>query len=113
MAVRPFEMAVTDEDIKAVKAHGPMTRARAKRFKEGLNNLVQRVLHQESIFTTKGERRLVLLIKFDSEEEACARGVTVYWACRLKVDWACRLKKLCFFSFPSLIRILSILSLFS
>ena len=48
---------------------GPMTRARAKRFKEELNNLVQRVLQQEeSVFATDGEQRLILLIKFDPEE---------------------------------------------
>ena len=46
-----------------------MTRARAKRFKEELNNLVQRVLQQEeSVFATDGEQRLILLIKFDPEE---------------------------------------------
>ncbi|GMN64950.1 hypothetical protein TIFTF001_034028 [Ficus carica] len=65
------------EDIKAAKnAHepiqvpiGPVTRARAKRFKEKLNNLVQRVLQQkESVFTTNGEQRLILLIKVDPEE---------------------------------------------
>ena len=43
-----------------------MTRARAKRFKEELNDLVQRVLQQkESVFTTEGEQKLILLIKFD------------------------------------------------
>ena len=46
-----------------------MTRARAKRFKEELNNLVRRVLQQEeSMFTTKGEQRLVVLLKFDPGE---------------------------------------------
>ena len=37
-----------DEDIKAIKSHdpiqvpiGPVTRARAKKFKEGLNGLIQ------------------------------------------------------------------------
>ena len=64
----------SDEDIKAVRnAHnpiqvpiGPVTRARAKRFKEELNNLVQRVLQQEEReFTTDGERGLLLLIKVD------------------------------------------------
>ncbi|PON69055.1 hypothetical protein PanWU01x14_090800 [Parasponia andersonii] len=51
-----------DEDIRAVKTRGPvqvpvgpMTRARAKRFKEEMNNLVRRVLQQEeSVFTTEG-----------------------------------------------------------
>ena len=72
----PQEVAF-DEDIKAQRnSHepihvpvGPVTRARAKRFKEELNNLVQRVLQQEeSVFTTDGEQRLILLIKFDPEE---------------------------------------------
>ncbi|GMN59995.1 hypothetical protein TIFTF001_029089 [Ficus carica] len=65
-----------DEDIKAARnTHepiqvlvGPVMRARAKRFKEELNNLVWRVLQQEeSVFTTEGEQRLVLLIKVDPE----------------------------------------------
>ena len=68
---------LADEDIKAQwNSHeptkvpvGPVTRARAKRFKEELNNLVQRVLQQEeSVFATDGEQRLILLIKFDPEE---------------------------------------------
>ena len=70
-----------DEEIKAIRnTHepievpvGPVTRARAKRFKEELNNLVQRVLQQEeSVFTTDGEQRLVLLIKVDPEESQSA-----------------------------------------
>ena len=60
-----------DKDIKDIKTCdpiqvpiGPMTRARAKRFKEELNELVRRVLQQEeSVFTTKGEQKLILLIK--------------------------------------------------
>lgn len=60
-------------NIKAIKTRdpiqvsvGPVTRARAKRFKEELNNLVQRVLQQEeSVFTTEGEQRLLVLIKFN------------------------------------------------
>ena len=57
-----------DEDIKTVsKTHepiqvliGPVMRARAKRFKEELNNLVRKVLQQnESVFTTEGEQGLV------------------------------------------------------
>ena len=62
-------------DIKAIKIRdpiqvpiGPMTRARAKRFKEELNNLIQRVLQQEEIvFATEGEQRLVMLIKFNPQ----------------------------------------------
>ena len=53
-----------------------MTRARAKRFKEELNNLVQRVLQQEeSVFATDGKQRLILLNKFDPEEsqDSCGR----------------------------------------
>lgn len=50
-----------------------MTRARAKGFKEELNNLVRRVLQQEeSMFTTKGEQKLVVLLKFDSGENQSA-----------------------------------------
>ena len=60
-----------DKNIKDIKTCdpiqvpiGPMTRARAKRFKEELNELVRRVLQQEeSVFTTKGEQKLILLIK--------------------------------------------------
>ncbi|GMN74212.1 hypothetical protein TIFTF001_053129 [Ficus carica] len=48
---------------------GPRTRARAKRFKKELNNSVRRVLQQEeSMFTTDGEQRLILLIIVDPEE---------------------------------------------
>ncbi|GFS39345.1 hypothetical protein Acr_00g0062420 [Actinidia rufa] len=73
-------VANTDKDIKAIKAHGPIqapigpvTRARAKRFKEELNTLVRRVLQQqESMFTTEGEQRLVLLLKFDPGENQSA-----------------------------------------
>ncbi|GFS29791.1 hypothetical protein Acr_00g0008510 [Actinidia rufa] len=69
-----------DEDIKAIKAHGPIqapigpvTRTRAKRFKEELNTLVRRVLQQqESMFTTEGEQRLVLLLKCDPGENQSA-----------------------------------------
>ncbi|PON80675.1 hypothetical protein PanWU01x14_002310 [Parasponia andersonii] len=51
-----------DEDIMAVKTHspvqvpvGPVMRARAKRFKEELNNLARRVPQQkENLFTTEG-----------------------------------------------------------
>lgn len=45
-----------------------MTRARGKRFKEELNNFVRRVLQEnDSVFTAEGERKMVLLIKFDPE----------------------------------------------
>lgn len=73
--------SVYDEDIKAARnTHKPIqvpvglvTRTRAKRFKEVLNNLVRRVLQQEdSVFTTEGEQRLVLLIKVDPEESQSA-----------------------------------------
>ena len=66
-----------DEDIKAQRnLHepvqvpvDPVTRARAKRFKEELNKLVQRVLQQEeSLLTTDGDQRSILLIKFDPED---------------------------------------------
>ncbi|GMN45082.1 hypothetical protein TIFTF001_014279 [Ficus carica] len=75
------EDTAADEDIKAARnTHepiqvpvGPVTRAQAKRFKEELNNLVWRVLQQEeSVFTTEGEQRLVLLIKVDPEESQSA-----------------------------------------
>ncbi|GMN65159.1 hypothetical protein TIFTF001_034223 [Ficus carica] len=78
---------LTDEDIKAARnTHepiqvpvGPVTRAQAKRFKEVLNNLVRRVLQEEeSVFTTEGEQRLVLLIKVDPEESQLA--IHVHWA---------------------------------
>ena len=43
-----------------------MTRARAKRFKEEMNNLVRRVLQQgENMLATESEQSLVLLVKFD------------------------------------------------
>ena len=76
LRTNPFQEEGNDEDITAArKTHepilvpiGPVTRARAKRFKEELNNLVRRVLQQnESVFTTEGEQRLVLLIKADPE----------------------------------------------
>ena len=68
---------ITDENIKThgpiQVPIGPVTRARAKRFKEELNNLVRRVLQQEeSMFTTKGEQRLVVLLKFDPGENQSA-----------------------------------------
>ena len=70
-------MMVSDENIKThgpiQVPIGPVTRARAKRFKEELNNLVRRVLQQEeSMFTTKGEQRLVVLLKFDPGENQSA-----------------------------------------
>jgi hypothetical protein len=77
LRTNPFQEGGNDEDIKAQRNFhepvqvpvGPVTRARAKRFKEELNNLVQRVLQQEeSLFTTDGDQRLILLIKFDPEE---------------------------------------------
>ncbi|PON58607.1 hypothetical protein PanWU01x14_164970, partial [Parasponia andersonii] len=69
-----------DEDIMAVKTHGPVQvpvgpvmRARAKKFKEELNNLVLRVLQQEeNVFTAEGEQRLVLLIQADPRENQSA-----------------------------------------
>ena len=77
LRTNPSHEGGNDEDIKAQwNSHepiqvpvGPMTRDRDKRFKEELNNLVQRVLQQEeSVFATDGEQRLILLIKFDPEE---------------------------------------------
>ena len=48
---------------------GPVMRAQVKRFKEESNNLVRGVLKQEeSVFTTDGEQRLILLIKVDPED---------------------------------------------
>ena len=48
---------------------GPVTRGRAKRFKEEFNSLVQRApQQQESVYTTDGEQRFILLNKFDPEE---------------------------------------------
>ena len=79
LRANPSQEGRNDEDIKAIKAHGPIqapigpvTRARAKRFKEELNTLVQRVQQQESMFTTDGEQRLVLLLKFDPGENQSA-----------------------------------------
>ncbi|PON34497.1 hypothetical protein PanWU01x14_343890 [Parasponia andersonii] len=71
-----MKSSICDEDIMAVKTRGlvqvpvgPVTRARAKRFKEKLNNLVRRVLQQEkNVFTTEGEQSLVLLIQVDPGE---------------------------------------------
>ena len=66
-----------DEDIEAQRNSqkpiqvpvGPVTRSRAKRFKEELNNFVRRVLQEnDSVFTAVGEQKMVLLIKFDPEE---------------------------------------------
>ena len=59
-----------DEDIKDQVSSpipvGPVTRARAKRFKEELNSLVHKVLNQEeTVVNTEGEQRLVILIKVD------------------------------------------------
>ena len=73
----PSQDEGNDEDIRdARNTHDPIqvpvglvTRYQAKRFKEDLNNLVQRVLQQEeSVLTTEGGQRLVLLIKVDPEE---------------------------------------------
>ncbi|PON79423.1 hypothetical protein PanWU01x14_011580 [Parasponia andersonii] len=63
LRANPSQEEANDEDIMAVKTRGlvrvpvgPVTRARDKRFKEELNNLVWRVLQQEeSVFTTEGE----------------------------------------------------------
>ncbi|GMN22677.1 hypothetical protein TIFTF001_051233 [Ficus carica] len=66
-----------DEEIKAQwNSHKPIqvpvcpvTRARAKRFKEELNNFVRIVLQEnDNVFTAEGEQKLVLLIKLDPEE---------------------------------------------
>ena len=73
LRANPSQEEGNDEDIKVVKTRDPIrvpvrpvTRARAKRFKEELNNLVQGVLQQEeSVFTIEGEQRLVMLIKFN------------------------------------------------
>ena len=59
-----------DEDTKTQVSSqvpvGPVTRARAKRFKEELNSLVHKVLKQEeTVVNIEGEQRLVLLIKVD------------------------------------------------
>ena len=59
-----------DEDIKDQVSSplpvGPVTRARAKRFKEELNSLVHKVLNQEeTVVNMEGEQRLVILIKVD------------------------------------------------
>ena len=59
-----------DEDTKTQVSRqvpvGPVTRARAKRFKEELNSLVHKVLKQEeTVVNIEGEQRLVLLIKVD------------------------------------------------
>ena len=61
---------IIDEDTKTKDSSqvpvGPVTRARAKRFKEELISLVHRVLKQEeTVVNTEGEQRLVLLIKVD------------------------------------------------
>ena len=80
LRANPSQEGGNDADIKVVKIRdpvqvpiGPVTRARAKRFKEELNNLIRRVLQQEeSVFTTEGEQRLVLLIKFDPGENQSA-----------------------------------------
>ncbi|XP_057492116.1 uncharacterized protein LOC130777711 [Actinidia eriantha] len=80
LRANPFQEGRNDEDIKAIKTHdpiqvpiGPVTRARAKRFKEELNTLVRRVLQQqESMFTTEGEQKLILLLKFDPGENQSA-----------------------------------------
>ncbi|PON79256.1 hypothetical protein PanWU01x14_013720, partial [Parasponia andersonii] len=83
LRANPSQEEGNDEDIRAVKTRGPvqvpvgpMTRARAKRFKEELNNLVRRVLQQEeSVFTTESEQRLVLLIQADPVENQSAKHV--------------------------------------
>ncbi|PON53631.1 hypothetical protein PanWU01x14_200690 [Parasponia andersonii] len=80
LRANPSQEGGNDEDIKAVKIRGPVqvpvgpvTRARAKRFEEKLNNFVWRVLQQEeSVFTTAGEQRLVLLIQVDLGENQLA-----------------------------------------
>ena len=80
LRANPSHEGGNDEDIMAVKTREafqvpvcPVTRARAKRFKEELNNLVRRVLQQEEIvFTTEGERRLILLIESDLGENQSA-----------------------------------------
>ncbi|XP_068653872.1 uncharacterized protein [Aristolochia californica] len=81
LRTNPSQEEGNDEDIEPTQnTHeptqvpvGPMTRARAKRFKEMLNNLVRRVIQQdESVVTTEGEQRLVLLIKVDLEESPTA-----------------------------------------
>ena len=77
LRANPSQEGGNDEDIKAQwNSHkpiqvpvGPVTRARAKKFKEELNNFVRIVLQENNnVFTAEGEQKLVLLIKFDSEE---------------------------------------------
>ena len=66
----PIPMLPPDEDTKTKDPSqvpvGPVTTARAKRFKEELNSLVHKVLKQEeTVVNIEGEQRLVLLIKVD------------------------------------------------
>ncbi|XP_062115055.1 uncharacterized protein LOC133829215 [Humulus lupulus] len=66
----PSKEGGNDEDTKTQVSSqvpvGPVTRARAKRFKEELNSLVHKVLKQEeTVVNIEGEQRLVLLIKVD------------------------------------------------
>ncbi|PON46826.1 hypothetical protein PanWU01x14_249210 [Parasponia andersonii] len=89
LRANPSLEEVNNEDIRAVKTRGPvqvpvgpMTRARAKRFKKELNNLVRRILQQEeNVFTTEGEQRLVLLIQADPGENQSAKHVLWAIAC--------------------------------
>ena len=70
LRTNPSKEGGNDEDIKDQVSSpipvGPVTRARAKRFKEELNSLVHKVLNQEeTVVNTEGEQRLVILIKVD------------------------------------------------
>ena len=77
LRTNPSQEGGNDEDIEAQRnSHkpiqvpvGPVTRARAKRFKEELNNFVRKGLQEnDSVYTAESEQNLVLLIKFDPEE---------------------------------------------
>ena len=70
MHIKSIMALLADEDTKTQVSSqvpvGPVTRARAKRFKEELNSLVHKVLKQEeTVVNIEGEQRLVLLIKVD------------------------------------------------
>jgi hypothetical protein len=78
LRTNPFQEGGNDVDIKATTSNptndpmhipiGPVTRARARRFKEALNNFTRRILQQGEGFTmAEGEQRLVMCIKVEQE----------------------------------------------
>ena len=85
LRTNPFQEGGNDVDIKATPSTptngpmhipiGPLTRARARRFKEELNIFTRRLLQQGEEFTiVEGERRVVTCIKVEPELKPQGQG---------------------------------------